>query len=123
MPIAGLKLFERSHVRLRCAALAQILASSGSKARIDLTRHQCLPFVMPSSGRCAPWLFRVDGRDIDWTPPGRIRVFDDVLGVVSLAESGLGICQSYDFIMRDRIEQGALSMCWSMRGAVPGLPR
>ena len=35
-------------------------------------------------------------------------MFDDVLGVVSLAESGLGICQSCDFIMRDRIEQERL---------------
>ncbi|RVO85889.1 LysR substrate-binding domain-containing protein, partial [Sinorhizobium meliloti] len=59
-------------------------------------------------GRCAPWLFRVEGRGVDWTPPGRIRVFDDVLGVVSLAENGLGICQTYDFIVRGRIEQGRL---------------
>ncbi len=74
----------------------------------DLAEHQCLPFVMPSTGRCAPWLFRVDGRDLDWTPTGRICVFDDVLGVVSLTESGLGICQTYDFIVRDRVEEGRL---------------
>ena len=32
----------------------------------------------------------------------------DVLGVVSLAEHGVGICQSYDFIVRERIERGRL---------------
>ena len=74
----------------------------------DLAAHQCLPFVMPSTGREAPWLFRVEDRDIDWTPPGQVRILDDVLGVVSLAESGLGICQTYDFIARSHIEQGRL---------------
>lgn len=28
--------------------------------------------------------------------------------MVSLAEAGLGICQSFDFIVRDRIARGAL---------------
>lgn len=74
----------------------------------DLHTHQCLPFLMPSSGRLAPWVFREAGRDIDWLPPSSIQVSDDVLGVVSLAEHGIGICQSYDFIVRDRIEQGRL---------------
>lgn len=74
----------------------------------DLAHHQCLSFVMPSTGRDAPWVFRVDGGDVDWTPPGQVRVLDDVLGVVSLAESGLGICQTYEFIARSRTEQGRL---------------
>ncbi|MNQ95416.1 LysR substrate binding domain protein [compost metagenome] len=39
---------------------------------------------------------------------GRPLVTDDVLGVVSLAESGLGFCQSYDFIVRDKLERGRL---------------
>lgn len=74
----------------------------------DLARHQCLPFVMPSTGRDALWLFRSDDRDIDWAPSGPVRIRDDVLGTVSLAVSGLGICQTYDFIARPHIEQGRL---------------
>ena len=31
-----------------------------------------------------------------------------LLGVVSLAESGLGICQSYSFIVNEKIRQGKL---------------
>ncbi len=72
----------------------------------ELAQHECLPFVMPSSGRVSPWLLREDGRDVEWTPQGSLRVSDDVLGVVSLALNGLGICQTYDFIAGDLISQG-----------------
>jgi DNA-binding transcriptional LysR family regulator len=74
----------------------------------DLRRHACLPFTMPSTGRQAPWLLRVDGSDIDWMAPARMRVADDVLGVVSLAQQGLGICQSYHFIAEERLRNGQL---------------
>lgn len=71
-----------------------------------LADHVCLPFVMPSTGRVSPWILREGGRDVDWIPHGALRISDDVLGVVSLALSGLGICQTYDFIARDLIAQG-----------------
>ncbi len=35
-------------------------------------------------------------------------VKEDIVGVVTLAESGLGICQSYDFIVNEKIQQGKL---------------
>ncbi|WPB58064.1 LysR family transcriptional regulator [Xylophilus sp. GOD-11R] len=72
-----------------------------------LARHACLPFVMPSTGRISPWMLRDDkGKDIDWAPQAGVRLSDDVLGVVSLALAGLGICQTFDFIGRDLIAQG-----------------
>lgn len=80
----------------------------------DLRRHVCIPFVMPSTGRVANWLFRSEPSagsersDIDWTPASQMLVSDDVLGVVSLAEQGIGICQSYDFIVEDRLRRGRL---------------
>lgn len=74
----------------------------------ELQRHQCLPFIMPRTGRIAPWVFRDEGRDIDWLPGSTIEISDDVLGVVSLAEQGMGICQSYEFIVQDRIQRGQL---------------
>jgi DNA-binding transcriptional LysR family regulator len=63
---------------------------------------------MPRTGRIAPWVFHDEGRDIDWLPGSTIEISDDVLGVVSLAEQGMGICQSYEFIVRDRIQGGQL---------------
>jgi DNA-binding transcriptional LysR family regulator len=74
----------------------------------DLGRHACLPFVMPSTGRIAPWVFRDEQGDIDWVPTSSIQISDDVLGVVSLADQGMGICQSYDFIVQGHIARGRL---------------
>lgn len=109
LPDSGLVARKLEDAPLRLVAAPHYLERAGMPRHVeDLADHQCLPFVMPSTGRCAPWLFRVDGRDLDWTPPGRIRVFDDVLGVMSLAESGLGICQTYDFIIHDRVKEGRL---------------
>ncbi|ASE52064.1 LysR family transcriptional regulator [Stenotrophomonas maltophilia] len=74
----------------------------------DLQQHLCLPFVMPRTGRLASWIFRDSGRDVDWLPRSSIETSDDVLGVVSLAEQGIGICQSYAFIVRERLLRGQL---------------
>jgi DNA-binding transcriptional LysR family regulator len=74
----------------------------------DLARHACLPFTMPSTGRLSPWLLKVDGKDIDWLAPARMRVADDVLGVVTLAQQGLGICQTYRFVAEERLRTGQL---------------
>lgn len=64
--------------------------------------------MLPSSGRIAPWVFRDGDQDIDWLPASNVAVSDDVLGVVSMAQSGAGICQTYDFIVQDRIQAGHL---------------
>jgi DNA-binding transcriptional LysR family regulator len=74
----------------------------------ELREHTCIPFQMPSTGRVIPWLFLDGQEEIDWMPTSGIEVSDDVLGVVSLAEQGVGICQTYDFIVRDRIQRGLL---------------
>jgi len=109
LPDSGLVARKLEDAPLCLVASPAYLERAGTPQSVEsLGDHQCLPFVMPSTGRCAPWLFRKEGRDVEWTPPGRVRVFDDVLGVISLAESGLGICQTYDFIVHDRIEQGRL---------------
>jgi hypothetical protein len=44
----------------------------------------------------APWIFRNDGRDVEWMPRSCIETPGDVLGVVSLAEQGISIFQSYE---------------------------
>ncbi|WP_353505732.1 LysR substrate-binding domain-containing protein [Rhizobium sp. RM] len=109
LPDSGLVARRLEDAPLRLVASPRYLERAGTPTSVeDLAKHQCLPFVMPSTGRPAPWLFRIDGKDVDWTPAGQIQVFDDVLGVVRLAESGLGICQTYDFILQDSIERGRL---------------
>jgi len=90
------------------AAPAYLQQMGVPRTLADLPQHRCLPFVMPRTGRLAPWVFRAQGEDVEWLPEAAVTVSDDVLGVVSLAEQGMGICQSYDFIVHSRIADGRL---------------
>ncbi|WP_152565682.1 LysR family transcriptional regulator [Devosia riboflavina] len=109
LPDSGLvgRRLEDAHLRL--VVSPHYVERHGRPATIeDLAKHRCLPFIMPSTGRPGAWLFSMDGKPVDWAPSGSISLHDDVLGVVSLAEAGMGICQSYDFVVRERIERGSL---------------
>lgn len=109
LPDSGLIARKLEDASLCLVAAPDYLAHAGLPRSIDeLRHHRCIPFLMPSTGRVAPWLFRDGERDVDWTPDTSIEVTDDVLGVLSLAEHGIGICQTYDFIARERIGQGRL---------------
>jgi DNA-binding transcriptional LysR family regulator len=74
----------------------------------ELAQHDCLTFVLPRTGRPFPWQFLRNGEHVDYPPASALQVTDDALGVVSLAEAGLGICQTFRFIVQDRIERGTL---------------
>ncbi|WP_028101933.1 LysR family transcriptional regulator [Pseudoduganella violaceinigra] len=74
----------------------------------ELARHDCLTFLLPSTGRAFPWQLMQDGEELDWPPESALQVTDDALGTVSLAEAGLGICQTFRFIVQDRIDRGVL---------------
>ena len=73
-----------------------------------LAEHDCLTFLLPSTGRAFPWQFMRDGEELDWQAETALQVTDDALGTVSLAEAGLGICQTFRFIAQDRLERGVL---------------
>ncbi|MBD9467633.1 LysR family transcriptional regulator [Pseudoxanthomonas sp. PXM01] len=108
LPDSGLVGRKLEDASLSVVASSDYLAAHGTPTSLAaLALHTCLPFVLPSSGRVAPWLFRVEGDDVDWTPASRIEVSDDVLGVVSLAQAGVGLCQSYDFIVDAPLQRGA----------------
>jgi DNA-binding transcriptional LysR family regulator len=109
LPDSGLVGRKLEDSRLCLVAAPAYLARAGLPGGVDeLAQHACLPFLMPSSGKVAPWLFLEHGREREWQPTGNLLVTDDVLGVVSLAEAGLGICQQYEFILHERIERGLL---------------
>ncbi len=109
LPDSGLVGRKLEDAPLRLVASPAYLQRAGMPRSLgDLARHTCLPFIMPSTGRPSDWLFSIDGEEVSWMPQGSLHVFDDVLGVVSLAEAGMGICQTYDFIVRDRIARGSL---------------
>lgn len=109
LPDSGLVARKLEDAALLLVASPDYLHRMGSPQTLEeLHRHTCLPFIMPRTGRIAPWVFRDEERDIDWLPGSTIEISDDVLAVVSLAEQGMGICQSYEFIVRDRIQRGQL---------------
>ena len=109
LPDSGLVGRKLEDAALRLVASPDYLKRNAAPRTIaDLANHTCLPFVMPSTGRAGQWLFKDGGNDVDWTPRGALQVFDDVLGVVSMAEAGLGICQIYDFVVADRLARGSL---------------
>jgi DNA-binding transcriptional LysR family regulator len=70
----------------------------------DLLKHDCMGFVMPSTGRLLPWSF--EGRS--FTPRATYRVADDVLGTITLARAGLGLVQAYDFLVEADVAKGSL---------------
>ncbi|MGG7523764.1 LysR family transcriptional regulator [bacterium BS0013] len=109
LPDSGFVARKLEDAALLLVASPDYLHRMGMPQTLDgLQQHSCLPFIMPRTGRVAPWVFCDEGRDIDWLPGSAIEISDDVLGVVSLAEQGMGICQSYEFIVRDRIQRGQL---------------
>ncbi len=109
LPDSGLVARRLEDAELCLVASAEYLSREGVPEDLEsLSKHSCISFLMPSTGRVVPWWFCQGSQDVDWTPKASIEVSDDVLGVVSLAEQGFGICQSYDFIVRERIRQGSL---------------
>lgn len=108
-PDSGLVVRKLEDAALCLVASPAYIARRGTPSSLaELQTHDCLSFVMPSTGRIATWSLQDEGRDVEWMPPGRFQISDDVLGTASLATAGMGIAQTYDFIAAERIRTGAL---------------
>lgn len=109
LPDSGLRARRLEDASVCLVAAPDYLGRVGAPRSLeDLADHACIGFVMPSTGRIGNWLFRRDDRDIDWAPEGQWTVSEDVLGAVSLVESGLGVCQTYDFVAAEALAAGRL---------------
>lgn len=86
------------------------LARRGVPQTLDeLAQHDCIQFILPSTGRPMPWIFSgPDGKDIDLTFHSRLRVLDDALGCISWAQAGGGLFQTYRFIAGPLVRHGEL---------------
>lgn len=90
-------------------ATPDYLIRKGTPRTLDALRgHDCLQFVLPSSGRPITWLFRQDGADIELATEGGCSVYEDALGAVTLARSGGGLMQTYRFIVEEDLRRGTL---------------
>jgi DNA-binding transcriptional LysR family regulator len=74
----------------------------------DLKKHDCIQFVLPSTGRPLPWLLREGGEEVERTLSGSVKVFDDVLGCFNHARAGGGVVQIYHFIAGEAVRRGDL---------------
>jgi DNA-binding transcriptional LysR family regulator len=70
----------------------------------DLAQHTCIAFVMPSSGRLLPW--SLGSRR--FVPGGAYRCSDDPLGTLTLARAGVGLVQTYDFLVEEDVKRARL---------------
>jgi len=90
------------------AAPSYIVRAGKPERLSELAVHDCVHFVLPSTGQSVPWLFRQDGRDIELNPPASYRCTDDYLGMVTLARQGAGLLQTYRYIVQEDLSQGRL---------------
>jgi DNA-binding transcriptional LysR family regulator len=74
----------------------------------DLHQHECIQFVLPSTGRAMPWIFKKNGADMDFSFDSHVRCSEDVLGCVTYAKAGGGIFQIFHFIAEEEIKKGEL---------------
>lgn len=74
----------------------------------ELAGHECLPFVLPSSGQTVPWLLCKAQRISEFEVNGRVKCTDDILGPVTLARAGAGLLQTYRFIVDAPLRSGEL---------------
>jgi DNA-binding transcriptional LysR family regulator len=86
------------------------LKRHGKPKTLDqLRQHALIQFVLPSTGRPMPWIFRGDnGEDVDFTFKSRQRVHEDVLAGLGWAAAGGGLFQIYHFVARDAVRSGQL---------------
>jgi DNA-binding transcriptional LysR family regulator len=74
----------------------------------DLAQHDCIQFILPSSGRPMPWLLRQRSVDTEYGFNSPIKFEGDVLGGVNYAKAGGGLFQIYHFIGNSEEYQGKL---------------
>jgi DNA-binding transcriptional LysR family regulator len=90
-------------------AAPSYLARAGTPDSLeDLSRHECLQFLLPSTGQPIPWLFRHEGQDVEVHTPNTYRCVEDYLGPVTLVRLGAGLLQTYRYIVEEDLAQGRL---------------
>lgn len=108
-PDSGLVARKLEDADLVVVASPGYLHGHGTPATLEaLQQHDCIQFLLPSSGQNMPWLLRQQERDIELLTKGALRCSEDVLGPVTLARAGAGLLQTYRFIVEHDLRQGTL---------------
>lgn len=108
-PDSGLVARKLLDAPLVVVATPAYLAQAGKPMALeDLAGHECIQFVLPSTGQRVPWAFCQNGQEVDIVTDGGYTCSEDLLGGATLARAGAGLLQTYRFIVEDDLKSGAL---------------
>ncbi len=108
-PDSGLVARKLEDAQLVVVATPKYLQRHGEPTSLEsLQTHDCIQFLLPSTGQVMPWLLRQPSGDFDLVTRGGVCCSDDILGTVTLARSGAGLLQTYRFMVEDDLRQGSL---------------
>lgn len=96
------------HFRTVVVASPEYLARCGEpQTPADLSRHACLQYRFPSSGKLERWVMRGNEAENELALPATM-VCNNIETRVCFALRGLGIAWLPDFAIREALEEGAL---------------
>ena len=110
-PLADSGLVARplEQAELVVVAAPAYLAMRGTPQRLEeLSRHQCIQFMLPSTGRQVAWPFMENGQETAILTRGDYQCSEDVSAGVRLALAGAGLYQTYRFMVEEALAEGRL---------------
>lgn len=90
-----------------CASPAYLARHAAPQTPHDVSRHRCIVFRMPSSGRDRRWDYRHGKRAVSLAPDAVMRLGDGE-AMVQAAATGLGITQVPSYMAEQAIKRGRL---------------
>jgi LysR family transcriptional regulator for bpeEF and oprC len=90
-----------------CAAPAYLKRHGVPRKPEDLTEHNCIAFIVPSTGRTQQWQFRRAGRRISISVSGNLRL-DHAEALVEAAMAGTALIQISSYVTGPAIERRQL---------------
>jgi DNA-binding transcriptional LysR family regulator len=97
------------YANLIVVATPHYLQENGIPINIhDLSKHECIQFLLPSTGQQVPWLFEVNNKIVQVNTQGSFMCTDDILATITLAKNSAGLLQTYKFLVEKDLENGSL---------------
>lgn len=108
-PDSGLIARKLEDAGLVIVASPDYLKQRGTPSTLeDLMQHECIQFERPLTGQVIPWLLKSDAGLTELHTTGSVWITDDVLGLATAARAGLGLAQTYRFVVSDDLDRGTL---------------
>jgi DNA-binding transcriptional LysR family regulator len=92
---------------LTCASPDYVRTHGRPRTPDDLTRHRCLVYRIPTSGRERAWHYLVDGAVVEQNPVPSAWI-DEGEALAAAAVTGAGVVQVPDYYVADALASGTL---------------